>query len=388
MVSPTGRPPDRVLHLGPLHSVHLARWAELTRELGLRTMVAGHCRAGLPQAVRDSAVDGLRLAPELGSAQSIGEPVRWSEWLPGVVDELKPDLVHAHWLHGWGAAAAMAGCRPLVVSAWGSDVYLASGPRRRFADLALREADRVLAPSPHLIRALRSRGVPADRLGQVDLGVDLEAFRPLHPSRLPAVRAELGLGDGPVLLSFRAAQPLYNLPLVIEAFRQVQRTHGAAELVIAHGSRAPHPAVAEALAQAARLPGVHVAGDVPHERMPPYFQAADVGISIPTSDGSPRSVWESLATGTPVVLSDLPQLRERIEGNPAVSFVEQDAKAIALALAELIARAPATAAPARAWAAENVDSREQIRLLDGAYQDVRRRSAPRRRGHESNPLLA
>jgi glycosyltransferase involved in cell wall biosynthesis len=205
----------------------------------------------------------------------------------------------------------------------------------------------------------------------VDLGVDLEAFRPLHPSRVAAVRAELGLGDGPVVLSFRAAQPVYNLPLVIEAFRLLQRTNGAAELVIAHGSRPPHPTVAEALAEAARRPGVHVAGDVPHGRMPRYFQAADVGISIPTSDGSPRSVWESLATGTPVVLSDLPQLRERIEGNPAVSLVEPDAGAVALALAELLTRGAAAAAPARAWAAQNVDSREQSRLLHGLYQDVR-----------------
>jgi glycosyltransferase involved in cell wall biosynthesis len=51
-------------------------------------------------------------------------------------------------------------------------------------------------------------------------------------------------------------------------------------------------------------------GSVPAERMPDVYRAADVVASIPSSDSSPRSVWEALACGSSVVVSDLPWARE------------------------------------------------------------------------------
>jgi glycosyltransferase involved in cell wall biosynthesis len=43
--------------------------------------------------------------------------------------------------------------------------------------------------------------------------------------------------------------------------------------------------------------------------MAQYYNAADIGISVPYSDGTPSSVLECMACGTPVILSDLPSLR-------------------------------------------------------------------------------
>ena len=59
-------------------------------------------------------------------------------------------------------------------------------------------------------------------------------------------------------------------------------------------------------------------GNVPVERMPDVYRAADVVVSIPSSDSSPRSVWEALACGRPVVVSDLPWAREELaHGRPS-----------------------------------------------------------------------
>ena len=44
-----------------------------------------------------------------------------------------------------------------------------------------------------------------------------------------------------------------------------------------------------------------------------WYQASDVCVSIASSDSSPRSVWEAVASGTPCVVSDLPWVHELIE---------------------------------------------------------------------------
>src|SRR3954454_13353544 len=57
----------------------------------------------------------------------------------------------------------------------------------------------------------------------------------------------------------------------------------------------------------------HIVGHVPYERMVDWYQAADVCVSVASSDSSPRSVWEAMASGTPCVVSDLPWVYELIE---------------------------------------------------------------------------
>jgi glycosyltransferase involved in cell wall biosynthesis len=72
-----------------------------------------------------------------------------------------------------------------------------------------------------------------------------------------------------------------------------------------------------------------VVGHVPYEQMPDFYRAADVCVSIASSDSSPRSVWEAMACGVPVVLSDLPWVHELIEPDADAIVVPIDAAAIA-----------------------------------------------------------
>jgi glycosyltransferase involved in cell wall biosynthesis len=55
---------------------------------------------------------------------------------------------------------------------------------------------------------------------------------------------------------------------------------------------------------------VHIVGHVPYKQMVDWYHASDVCVSIASSDSSPRSVWEAVASGTPCVVSDLPWVHE------------------------------------------------------------------------------
>ena len=302
--------------------------------------------------------DAVEVAPdpmyELGAEAHVS-------WLRSVLDRVKPDLVHAHSLSRWPYYASLARSRPLIVTPTGSDLYLATGDALRQADHAIRHADAVIALSPHMRRELLLRGVPAEHIQLADLGVDLERFSPAPEP------ADAG---PPVILSFRAGTELYNLDVVLDAFRVVRRRLPSATLVLVTGDAPLAEGVQVRLDELAGADVVQFRGHVAHAEMADYMRAATVGVSVPRSDGSPNSVWEALATGLPLVLSKLPQIEERVGASGAAVFVEPRAEAVAAALIGILEdaeRRRRMANAARAWAESNVDERQQVDRLNAIY---------------------
>jgi len=55
--------------------------------------------------------------------------------------------------------------------------------------------------------------------------------------------------------------------------------------------------------------------------LPYYFRDADIVISVPSSDSSPRTVYEAMACGTPVIVSDLPWYHDKFTNNKDILAV-------------------------------------------------------------------
>jgi L-malate glycosyltransferase len=384
----------RVLHLGPLDSVHLRRWLELCSDLGHEAVAAGHLRSGFDAAALPAGVAGPFRSPQLPWASrrramrtasradrlvarlpnAMLEVPLCAAWVRRLARRIRPDVVHAHWLPHWCAAAALAGVHPLVVGAFGSDVYTLDRVRRRLADHSLSGADAVIAPSPHAASALARRPGRNGRCLHLEPGVDLAAFRPATAAKRRAARAELGLGEGPVVLSFRGSARVYDLPLVAGSFALARRAVPSAQLLVVHGPLPLDRATRSALAG---LDGsVRVLGCIRPEEMPRVFNAADVGVSVPRSDGSPASVWESLACEVPVVASDLPHLVERVGEGDGVVAVARRPEAVAEELVALMAdgaRARALGAAGRTWCEKHMDRPRAGERLGRLYAELARR---------------
>jgi glycosyltransferase involved in cell wall biosynthesis len=361
---------ERVLVAGWINSPHVVAWCDALVALGYEVHLAGQEVERWPPAPdppRFASVTSL--AP--GSVPGIRDR-RLGRALAGVARDIKPDLVHAHWAPGYGWMAAKAGLRPLVTSAWGSDLLLASRRLMRRSRRAVRASDLVLADSAPLADAARRIAGPGVPVELVQWGVDLDRYRP-DPQARAAARRALGVDANPVILSTRALDALYNPSVVLEAFGLLRRRVPDAQLVLKHPGAVLPTAIEAQLTDLGLREATHVIGFVDDEALAGLYRAADAYLSIPSSDSSPRSVWEALACGTPAVVSDLPWARQVLRDGEHALLVPVDAEAVAAALERVISEPGTATALAQAGLAltlATMNRRDHLARLKTLYGEV------------------
>lgn len=329
---------------------------------------------------RGRQVDGRPLPPGITTVEWRGGkgPVRLTEWplligdLRRVIDEIKPDLIHAGPVHTTGFLAAAAGFRPLVTMSWGSDL-LYEAERSLLARWAARYALRCTTVFTGDCQAVKDKavelGFPAERCVLFPWGVDLERFS----NGLRAdIREWLGWRDKFILLSLRSWEPIYGVDVLIRAFARAARQIPDLRLLLLGGG-SQEKLLVKILRKNNVLDRVQFAGQISQNDLPDYYGAADIYISASHSDGSSVSLMEALASGLPVIVSDIPGNREWIvHGEQGWLFPDGDEQA----LAEYIIQAyqqrstvlPAMGAAARRLAEQRADWQRNFQKLLEAYQ--------------------
>ena len=308
---------------------HTLRWAGWFRARGHEVRVWS-----LEPPLAGLAAERLPCAPLPGF-------LRYPLALPALqraLERFAPDIVDAHFVPNYGLLGALAGRRPLSVTAWGSDLLVAGGrgplerARTRFV---LRRADLVLADAENLAAAARALGAEPAKVHMIPWGVDPGRFR-------PAARREPGL-----LVSARMHEPVYDLATVLRAAKPVLERHPHARLVVAgDGSlRAALEGQAAALLPVGRW---RFAGRLGAEELAVLLARADVYLSASRSDSTSVSLLEAMAAGAVPVVSDIEGNREWVaEGDGARLFPCGDADGLERAL-ERVLGDPEWAAGARA----------------------------------------
>ena len=358
-----GRSPAalRLLYLGPFNSPHLEDLAIAMRARGHVVQAGGEVWGG-----------GLPLSSLPGHGVPTSEMRGRSVlWLRRLIDTFRPDVVHAHWMP-FAALAALAGARPLVATAWGSDVYGASLKHRLLIRLALHRSAVAMTDSRDLMNRLRELGPASLQTMVVNWGVDFETLAPPSEQQRTELKARFGLGSGPVVLSPRGLKDLYNPGVVVEAFKRVHASIPNARLVLKHGGVA-----GEMRPEWADAPGIKVIGRIAYDEMADLFRAADVTVSIPASDSSPRSVWEAMAAGSATVLSDLSWVDELIEDDRDAIVVAPEVEPVASAIERLIrdeALRRRIVSSARQLVEKHRDRKTELARVERCYLELTARS--------------
>jgi glycosyltransferase involved in cell wall biosynthesis len=253
-----------------------------------------------------------RLQRGFAPHQFAGFLPEFQRWL----EVIRPDLVHAGPTHNCGYVTARANFHPWLLTSWGSDIlYQAEqGPEwRQATQLALSKADAFLFDCDAVrTRAKRLADIADDRIVQFPWGIRNGTFAP--EGTLPGAEEFAREPGTRVFLSTRSWEPGYGIDVLLEAFRGAFLADPSLRLLLlgdgSEASRVKDFIDAHGLREAVRIPGPINKSD-----MPKWFRAADVYVSCARSDGTSVSLLEAMATGLPVVVTDIPSNREWVTEN-------------------------------------------------------------------------
>jgi glycosyltransferase involved in cell wall biosynthesis len=232
--------------------------------------------------------------------------------LQRLVEQHRPDLVHAMRIPFEGIASGGLSGPPVIVSVWGNDFTLHAG-RTRIMAKATRQAmattDVLHCDCHRDAQIAREWGFPADRPVWVfpgNGGVDLSVFHPgpsnFHLSSGIPERAR-------VILNPRGIREYVRTDTFFRALVPVLRSFPDVHVVCTGmaGSRYAENMITDTRLDRMR---VHLLPTIDHRAMADAFCASRVSVSLSEHDGTPNTLLEAMACGALPVVGDVASVRE------------------------------------------------------------------------------
>lgn len=353
----------RILHVLdhsiPLHSGYTFRSAAILREqraLGWDTYHLTGPRQ-IKCAVAEEDVDGLHfyrtaqptgLMSKLPALNQLADMLALERRLDEVLDQVRPDIVHAHSPVLNAIPALRAAHRrgiPVVyeVRAFWEDAAVDHGstregsPRYRLTrsleTYAFKQVDAVTTICEGLRADIVARGIPSDKVTVIPNAVDIEKFS-VGGAPDEALKAQLGLAGMRVLGFIGSFYAYEGLDLLLSALpRLLDQAPDVRVLLVGGGPQE------ETLKQQAQQLGIAdqvvFSGRVPHSEVNRYYDLVDV-LVYPrhsmrlTELVTPLKPLEAMAQGRLFVASDVGGHKELIrDGETGILFKAEDAQSLA-----------------------------------------------------------
>jgi glycosyltransferase involved in cell wall biosynthesis len=356
----------RICYIGDPRSVHTQRWVRWFAERHEVSVIA----TGADESLTDLELGVLPIGGPPGTrlVRAVGEVRR-------LLKRASPDVVHAHYINESGWFAAASGRRPVIVTAWGSDIYrapLESKLARRLNPWAVRRADWVTCDSEDQARHLREWAGPGAHVSVIGWGVDRAEFNPDVDGR--PMRHELGIpDDARVVLSPRQWLPNSNIASIVAAHARLPADVWLMLKRIPRFEDGAGADVEHAVADSPAGERIRVVGEIDAARLAPLYAASDAVVSLCATDGTPVSVLEAMAVGKPVVALRNASLAEWLS-SPGGHFVDEPDPAAVAAAVEAALQPGDARAEARAHnvaiVAERADRAAEMGRMEEIYETL------------------
>jgi glycosyltransferase involved in cell wall biosynthesis len=324
----------KVLYFSRGYSVHDHRFLSAIASSGHQTFFLRLEIADDQQVLNELPNDVEEIVwEENGKSFSWWRAPRMIASLRKLLADLQPDLLHAGPLSSVSVLAAASGFHPLVQMSWGSDILWEaqqSWKNHRLVRFSLKRADALIGDCQAVAARARQMGLGEEKIVLFPWGVNLKTFLP--KTEKSPLREKLGWQDKFVILHLRNWEKIYGVQTVAKAFAQAAKDDPDLRLLMP-GTGSLEDKVRAIFSADGILDRVHFAGQIAQTDLPNYYQAADMYLSASLSDGSSVSLMEALASGLPVLVSDIPGNREWVEeGEQGWFFPASNVNALAAAI--------------------------------------------------------
>jgi len=183
-------------------------------------------------------------------------------------------------------------------------------------------------------------GALPEKIGVVPCGVNLEQFKPMGKE---IARQQLGFGDDKIILFIGRIEPLKGIEQLLKAVPYLQNIQGLRLVIIGGDEHSQHEM--EQLRQLSRAlhiqDSVTFMGLIKHGQLPYFYNAADACVVPSYYESFGLVALESLACGTPVVATDVGDLKSIIrQGETGYVAIDNTPRQLANKVALLLFSRP------------------------------------------------
>lgn len=355
----------RILHVLdhslPLHSGYTFRTLAILREqraLGWQTVHLTTPKQGAGEILQEE-VDGwlFHRTPSASDSGLLSQMRLTARRLQELVRATRPDLIHAHSPVLNALPSLWVGRRqglPVVYemrASW-EDAAVDHGTTRagslryrlsrHIETRVLRDAHAITTICEGLRGDIAARGISQERITVIPNAVDIESF-PVIGAADQSLRAELSLGEGPVLGFIGSFYGYEGLDLLLSAVPRIAREHPGLQVLLVGGG--PEDERLRAMSQQLGIASrVRFAGRVPHDSVTRYYSLIDVLVYARkatrlTDLVTPLKPLEAMAQGRLYLASNVGGHRELVP--PALQsclFPADDADRLAEAALAMLSR--------------------------------------------------
>jgi glycosyltransferase involved in cell wall biosynthesis len=228
--------------------------------------------------------------------------------------------------------------------------------------------DKILCAAPEIAADVESRHVDRDRVVLLPNALDVERFPPRSRARTAEARRRLKIrADAKVLLHFGWDWDAKGGDLFVAAVRRLSERERVVAVTVGGGGAARMARDRAGLGEDIRV-------IEPTEDVSGLYAAADVFVATSTvrAEGMPVAVAEALASGLPVVATDIPSHAELALRAGNVRLTLHDGDEVAAAVRSALATEPRLAAHmgsrARERLSEQMDLEAWSERVVGLYE--------------------
>ncbi|MBC7085016.1 MAG: glycosyltransferase family 4 protein [Methanomethylovorans sp.] len=298
----------KICFIADATSIHTIRWVEFFLKKGHEIHLITYEPPEIPVEgvniyVVDSVFNNLYLA----------FPFRHIK-IMRIIKQIKPDIVHAHFITKFGFHGALLDFHPFVISAWGSDVLVLPQTSKLlfyFTKFSLNRADLIHAVSEYMAEEITSSFcLSKHNIKVIPFGINSKQFNP--DVKAIQTRKILAEENDPIVISVRNFEPIYNIECLINAIPLVlAKIPNTKFLLLGKGTlRNRLQEMTENLGVSGN---VKILGFVSHSELQKYFSCANVYVSTSLSDSLGVSNLEAMACGLPAILTDISINKEFIK---------------------------------------------------------------------------
>jgi glycosyltransferase involved in cell wall biosynthesis len=226
-----------------------------------------------------------------------------------IVRQVKPDLIHAHFIAKYGFhLPGLCRC-PTIVSAWGDDVLILPKKSRiihHYTKKVLEGVDLIYAVSKNIRDHIEQDfEIPPEKIRFLPFGIDTDLFAP-QPGALPADMQTIEV------FSNRGFFPVYDNDTLVRGFARALAQEPRLRLTL-KGDGPLEEEVRDLVASLGLSEVVTFRAKTAYSEVPLDYRKAHIFLTTSVSDGTPVSILEAMASGLPCIATRVGGIPEWVE---------------------------------------------------------------------------